>query len=51
VLAEESNAPAGSRELRFNGHDDRGRRLRAGRYFVRVESVHGTEATQLTILP
>jgi hypothetical protein len=51
VLAEESNAPAGSREVRFNGHDDRGRRLRAGRYFVRVESVHGTEATQLTILP
>ncbi|MND05518.1 hypothetical protein D3C83_263570 [compost metagenome] len=51
VLHDEANAPAGSREIRFDGHDDRGRQLRAGRYFVRVESTRGLDSTPLTILP
>jgi len=51
VLAEETEAPAGSRTVRFDGHDARGRQLRAGRYFVRVESTQGLESTPLTILP
>ncbi|HSQ59054.1 MAG TPA: putative Ig domain-containing protein [Acidobacteriota bacterium] len=51
VLHDEANAPAGSREIRFDGHDGRGRQLRAGRYFVRVESTRGLDSTPLTILP
>ncbi|MEK7347252.1 MAG: putative Ig domain-containing protein [Candidatus Eisenbacteria bacterium] len=51
VLANEANAPAGLRELHFNGKDDRGRTLRAGRYYIRVESTMGPDATALTILP
>ncbi len=51
LLANEANAPAGLREFRFNGKDDRGRTLRAGRYYIRVESTMGPDATALTILP
>jgi hypothetical protein len=51
VLLDEANAPAGLREVTFNGKDTRGRSLRAGRYFVRVESPSGPDATTLTILP
>lgn len=51
VLANEANAPAGIREFHFNGKDDRGRTLRAGRYYIRVESTRGPDATSLTILP
>ena len=51
VLANEANAPAGLRELHFNGKDDRGRTLRAGRYYVRVESTMAPDSTPLTILP
>jgi hypothetical protein len=51
VLHDEANAPSGSREIRFDGHDNRGRQLRAGRYFVRVESTRGLDSTPLTILP
>jgi hypothetical protein len=51
VLLDESNAPAGMRDVTFNGKDTRGRALRAGRYFVRVESPSGRDATTLTILP
>jgi len=51
VLLDEGNAPAGPRDVTFNGKDDRGRKLRAGRYFVRVESPGGPDATTLTILP
>lgn len=51
VLANEASAPAGLREFRFNGKDDRGRTLRAGRYYIRVESTMGPDATALTILP
>lgn len=51
VLANEGSAPAGIREFHFNGKDDRGRTLRAGRYYIRVESTMGPDATALTILP
>ncbi|HET9952311.1 MAG TPA: Ig-like domain-containing protein [Candidatus Eisenbacteria bacterium] len=51
LLLDEANAPAGTREVTFNGKDNRGRALRAGRYFVRVESPSGPDATTLTILP
>jgi len=51
VLAADDHAPAGTRTLRFDGHDDHGRQLRGGRYFVRVESTRGRESTPLTILP
>ncbi|HEY6573135.1 MAG TPA: putative Ig domain-containing protein [Candidatus Eisenbacteria bacterium] len=51
VLANEANAPAGIREFHFNGKDDRGRTLRAGRYYIRVESTMSPDSTPLTILP
>ena len=51
VLLDEANSPAGTREVTFNGKDTRGGALRAGRYFVRVESTTGPDATTLTILP
>ncbi|HEU4724176.1 MAG TPA: Ig-like domain-containing protein [Candidatus Eisenbacteria bacterium] len=51
VLANEANAPAGVREFHFNGRDDRGNTLRAGRYYIRVESTMRPDATSLTILP
>lgn len=51
VLANEANAPAGLREFHFNGKDDRGRTLHAGRYYIRVESTMGPDSTPLTILP
>jgi hypothetical protein len=51
VLLDEANAPAGTRDVVFNGKDDRGRTLHAGRYYVRVESPSGPDATSLTILP
>jgi len=51
VLLDDANAPAGRRDVIFNGKDDRGRTLTAGRYFVRVETPSGPDATALTILP
>jgi hypothetical protein len=51
LLLNEANTPAGTRDVIFNGKDDRGRSLRAGRYFIRVETPSGPDATSLTILP
>ncbi len=42
--------PAGDRDLRFNGKDDRGVTLASGRYYVYVETSSAREASPLTIL-
>ena len=42
--------PAGDRDLRFNGKDDRGVTLASGRYYVFVETSMAREASPLTIL-
>ncbi|MGE5176429.1 MAG: Ig-like domain-containing protein [Hyphomicrobiales bacterium] len=50
TLLDSSSEPAGTRDLLFDGRDDRGVSLASGRYFVRVETAATDEAAPLTIL-
>jgi len=50
-LLNDPNSPVGTREVWFDGKDDRGRTLHAGRYFIRVETSTARDVTTLTILP
>jgi hypothetical protein len=50
-LLDDANSPVGTREVWFDGKDERGRKLHAGRYFIRVETSTGRDVTTLTLLP
>lgn len=50
TLLDSASEPAGSRDLRFDGRDDRGATLSSGRYFVRVETADSDESAPITIL-
>ncbi|HET7498688.1 MAG TPA: Ig-like domain-containing protein [Candidatus Eisenbacteria bacterium] len=50
LLMDESNVPAGTHLVRFDGKDDRGKTLASGRYYVQAETPYTKDVSPVTIL-
>jgi hypothetical protein len=49
-ILEEGSQPTGGGEARWDGLDDRGRRVPTGTYFARVRTAEGVATTRLTLI-
>jgi hypothetical protein len=49
-MADIRDAPAGTLDLRLDGHDDRGCELASGVYLYRVETAAGVASGRITVL-
>jgi len=50
LLMDESNVPAGTHLVRFDGKDDRGKTLASGRYYVQAQTPYTKDVSPVTIL-
>jgi len=50
AVLDEPNTVAGYHDVRIDGRDATGNRLASGVYYVKIQSVEGTEAKAITIL-